>query len=41
MAVTHTGAILNKLSEPELDQQLLNTEANIGPHIAMLTAEIK
>ena len=41
MAGTHTEAILNKLSKPELVQLLLNTEANIGAHIATLTAEFK
>ena len=41
MAETHTEAILNKLSKPELVQLLLNTEANMGAHIATLTAEIK
>lgn len=34
-------AVLNKLSKPELVQVLLNTDANIGPHIATLTAENK
>ena len=32
--------MLNKLSKPEL-QLLLNTEANMGAHIATLNAEIK
>ena len=41
MAGTHAEAILNKLSKPELVQLLLNTEANMGAHIATLTAEIK
>ena len=41
MSGTHTEAILNKLSKPELAQLLLNTEANMGAHIATLTAEIK
>ena len=34
-------AVLNKLSKPELVQVLLNTDANIGPRIATLTAENK
>ena len=42
MAGTHTEAILNKLSMPELVQLLLgNTEANMDAHIATLTAETK
>ena len=41
MAGNHTEAILNKLSKPELVQLLLNTEANMGAHIAMSTGEIK
>ena len=40
MAETHKEAILNKLNKPELIQLLLNTEANMGAHIATLTAEI-
>ena len=35
------GAVFNKLSKPELVQVLLNTDANIGPRIATLTAENK
>ena len=41
MARIHTELILHKRSEPELLQQLLNTEANMGAHIATSTAEIK
>ena len=41
MAGTHAEAILNKLSKSELIQLLLNTEGNIGTHIATWTAEIK
>ena len=41
MAGTHTEAILNKLSKLDLVQLLLNTEINMGAHIATLTAEIK
>ena len=41
MAGTHTEAILNKLSKLKLVQLLLNTEANMGAHIATLTSEIK
>ena len=41
MAETHTEAISNKLSQPELVQLLLNIEGNMGVHIATETAEIK
>ena len=41
MAGTHTKAILNKLSKPQVVQLLLNTEANMGAHVPSLTAEIK
>ena len=41
MAGNHTETILNKLSKPELVQLLLNTEANMGAHIATSTDEIK
>ena len=41
MSGTHTEAILNKLSKQELVHLLLKTEANLGAHIAKLTAEIK
>ena len=40
-AGTHTEAVLNKLSKPELVQLPLNTETNIGAYINTLTAEIK
>ena len=41
MVGTHGETILNKLSKLEFVQLLLNTEANMGAHIATLTAEIK
>ena len=41
MAGNHTETILNKFSKPELVQLLLNTEANMGAHIATSTDEIK
>ena len=41
MAGTHTEAVLNKLTKPELVQLLLNTEANVGAQISTLTAEVK
>ena len=46
MAGTQTEAVLNEISKSELvqlllAQLLLNTKANMGTHITMLTAEIK
>ena len=41
MAGTHTEAVLNKLSKPDLVQIILNTEANLGLQIAKLTTEVK
>ena len=41
MAGTHTKAVLNKLTKPELVQLFLSTEANTGPQISTLTAEVK
>ena len=41
IAGTHTEAVLNKLSKPELVQIILNTEANLGSQIAKLTTEVK
>ena len=41
MAGTHTEAVLNKLTKPELVQLLLNTEANMRAQISTLTAEVK
>ena len=41
MAGTHTEAVLNKLSKPELAQIILNSEANLGSQIAKLTTEVK
>ena len=41
MELTHTEAVLNKLSKPELVQIILNTEGNLGSEIAKLTTEVK
>ena len=41
MAGAHTEAVLNKLSKPELEQIILNTEVNLGSQIAKLTTEVK
>ena len=41
MAGTHTEAVLNKLSKPDLVQIILNTEANLRLQIAKLTTEVK
>ena len=41
MAGTHTEAVLNKLTKPELVQLLLNTDANMEAQISILTAEVK
>ena len=41
MAGTHTEAVPNKLTKPKLVQLLLNTEANMGAQISILTAEVK
>ena len=41
MTGTHTEAVLNKLTKPELVQLLLNTGANMGAQISILTAEVK
>ena len=41
MSGTHTEAVLNKLTKPELAQLLLNTEANMGAQISTITAEVK
>ena len=41
MPGAHTQAVLNKLSKPELEQIILNTEANLGSQIAKLTTEAK
>ena len=41
MTGTHTEAVLNNLTKPELVQLLLNTEANMAAHTSTLTAEIK
>ena len=37
----HAENALNKLSEPEFLQLVLNTEANLGSQIAKLTNEVK
>ena len=41
MAGTHTEAVFDKLTKPELFQLLFNTGDNIGAPISTLTAEIK
>ena len=41
MSGTHTEAVLNKLSKPELVQLLLKTEATLGSQITDLSKEIK
>ena len=43
MAVTgtHTEAVLNKLTKPELVQLLLKTEATLGTQIADISKEVK
>ena len=41
MSGTHTKAVLNKLTKPELTQLLLKTEATLGSQIADLSKEIK
>ena len=41
MSGTHTEAVLNKLTKPELVQLLLMTEATLGSQITDLSKEIK
>ena len=41
MSGTHTEAVLNKLTKPELVQVLLRTEATLGSQITDLSKEIK
>ena len=41
MSGTHTEAVLNKLTKPELVQLLLKTEATLGSQIPDLSKEIK
>ena len=41
MSGTHTEAVLNKLTKPELVQLLLKTEATLGSQISDLSKEIK
>ena len=41
MSGTHTEAVLNKLTKPELVQPLLKTEATLGLQITDLSKEIK
>ena len=38
---THTEAVLNKLTKPELVQLLLKTEASLGSQITDLSKEIE
>ena len=41
MAGAYTEAVLNRLSQPDLVQMILNTGANLGQQIAKLTTEVK
>ena len=41
MAGTHTEAVLNKQTKPELVQLLLNSQANIGVQIFTLITQFK
>ena len=41
MSGTHTEAVLNKLTKPELVQLLLKTEGTLGSQITDLSKEIK
>ena len=41
MSGTHTEAVLNRLTKPELAQLLLNTEATLGSQITDLSKEFK
>ena len=41
MAGAQTEAVLNKLSQPEPVQIILNTEGNSGSQIVKLTTEVK
>ena len=41
MSGTHTEAVLNKLTRPELLQHLLKTEGSLGSQITDLSKEIK
>ena len=41
MVGTHNEAVLNALSKHELVQLFLNTEANIGSKISVISSEIK
>ena len=41
MVGTHTEAVLNKLTKPELVQRLLNIEATLGSQITDLPKKIK
>ena len=41
MSGTHTEAVLNKLTKPELVKLLLKTEATLGSQITDLSKEIK
>ena len=41
MSGTHTEAVLNKLTKPELIQLLLKTVATLGSQITDLSKEIK
>ena len=41
MTGTHTEAVLNKLTKPELILLFLKTEGNMGAQISTLTSEVK
>ena len=41
MSRTHTEAVLNKITKPELVQLLLKTEATLGSQISDLLKELK
>ena len=41
MIGTHAETVLNKLTKPELVQQLLKTEATLGSQITDLSKKIK
>ena len=41
MSGTHTEAVLNRLTKPELAQLLLKTEATLGSQITDLSKEVK
>ena len=40
MSGTHAGAVLNKLTKPELVQLILKTEATLSPQITDLSKDL-